>query len=118
VKILLDSCVSGLVGEELRRRGHDAIWVGDWPRDPGDSIILETAQREGRILLTIDKDFGELAVVHHIPHCGIIRLVDLPPSIHAQTCYAVVEDLGDQLAVGAIVTVEIGRRRVRPPEEN
>jgi predicted nuclease of predicted toxin-antitoxin system len=118
VKILLDSCVSELVGYELRELGPDVVWVGDWIRDPGDSAILEIAHREERVLVTIDKDFGELAVVHRMPHSGIIRLVDLPPSIHAQTCHEIVMELGEELAAGAIVTAEVGRWRIRPPEEN
>lgn len=118
MKILLDSCVSELVGDELRQRGHDVVWVGDWIRDPGDPQILEIAHREERVLVTLDKDFGELAVVHLMPHSGIIRLVDLPPSIHAQTCHEIVTELGGELRDGAIVTAEIGRWRIRPPEEN
>jgi predicted nuclease of predicted toxin-antitoxin system len=118
VKILLDNCVSPLVRDELRARGHDVDWVGDWSRDPGDSAILEAAQRDVRVLLTVDKDFGELAVVHHVPHAGIIRLVDLPPSVHAETCHAIVIEHGEELAAGAIVTAEVGRWRVRSPEEN
>ncbi|MCZ7562896.1 MAG: DUF5615 family PIN-like protein [Burkholderiales bacterium] len=47
----------------LAAAGHDAIWTGDWTPDPGDEAILEFAQRESRILITLDKDFGELAVV-------------------------------------------------------
>jgi predicted nuclease of predicted toxin-antitoxin system len=114
VKILLDSCVSFLVRDELRARGHDAVWVRDWPRDPA---ILEIAHREARVLITLDKDFGELAVVHHQAHSGIIRLVDQPPSIHAEECDEILREHGQELTAGAIVTVEIGRRRIRPPQE-
>ena len=35
--------------------------------DPGDEEILATAYAEGRILITLDKDFGELAVVWRSP---------------------------------------------------
>ena len=36
---------------------------GDWPTDPGDDDILTYAYQEDRILVTLDKDFGELAIV-------------------------------------------------------
>ena len=36
----------------------------------GDDEILARAYAEQRILVTIDKDFGELAIVHGRPHCG------------------------------------------------
>lgn len=46
----------------LEAAGHDVVWVGDWDRDPGDREILFQARSEGRILVTLDKDFGELAI--------------------------------------------------------
>jgi len=62
VKFLFDACVSRGVSRELQSKGHDTIWAGDWPENPGDDEILERAHREGRILVTLDKDFGELAI--------------------------------------------------------
>jgi len=47
--------------------------------DPGDEEILEWAHREGRVLVTLDKDFGELAIIHERSHCGIIAWLILPP---------------------------------------
>ncbi len=73
MKILLDTCVWGGVVQELRAAGHDVVWAGDWQEDPGDDEILERSHREGRVLVTLDKDFGELAIVHERPHSGIIR---------------------------------------------
>jgi hypothetical protein len=48
-----------------RSAGHDVVWAGEWHEDPGDEEILERAHVEGRILVTLDKDFGELAIVYH-----------------------------------------------------
>lgn len=74
MKLLLDTCVwGGGACRELQSAGHDVIWAGEWSKDPGDDEILERAHREGRILVTLDKDFGELAVFRGIPHSGIIR---------------------------------------------
>ena len=63
----LDSCVWGGARKTLEDAGHDVVWSGDWKQDPGDSEILEIAHREGRILVTLDKDFGELVLVYRIP---------------------------------------------------
>jgi predicted nuclease of predicted toxin-antitoxin system len=62
VKVLLDSCISGRAKGELETSGHDVAWCGDWARDPGDEEILRTAHAEGRVLVTLGKDFGELVV--------------------------------------------------------
>jgi hypothetical protein len=51
------------------------VWAGEWPEDPGDEAILATALAHGRILVTLDKDFGELAIVRDASHAGIVRIV-------------------------------------------
>ncbi len=63
MKLLLDTCIWGGAADELRMRGHDVVWSGDWDEDPGDEEILTTALAQRRILVTLDKDFGELVVV-------------------------------------------------------
>lgn len=120
MKILLDACVWGGVREALQRAGHDAVWVGDWAEDPGDEEILARARSEGRVLVTLDKDFGELAIVRGTPHAGILRLVNLSVRGQAAACVRVLDLHGQELRTGAIVTAEPGRLRIRPadrPEE-
>ena len=64
MKLLLDTCVWSKATEELSAAGHDVIWTGAWPQDPGDEEIHALALRDGRVMGTLDKDFGELAIVH------------------------------------------------------
>lgn len=116
MKILLDTCVWGGTCPTLEAAGHDVMWTGMWPSDPGDEDILAYAHREGRILVTLDKDFGELAVVRKIPHSGIIRLVNISATRQASVCQYVLERHGDELLAGAIITTESDRLRIRPPE--
>jgi predicted nuclease of predicted toxin-antitoxin system len=85
--------------------------------DPGDEEILAQAHREGRILITLDKDFGELAIVHGRPHSGIVRLVNIRAKEQAIVCEAVLAKHGDELLRGAIVTAEPGRLRIHPPPD-
>ena len=115
MKILLDSCVWGGAVRRLREAGHDTIWSGDWPEDPGDQEILAQAYAEGRTLITLDKDFGELAIVRALPHAGILRLVGLSALQQAEVALLVMETHGHDLAAGAIITAEAGRLRVRLP---
>lgn len=116
MKILLDTCVWGGVAAELVAAGYDAIWAGDWAEDPGDEEILATAYNQGRILVTLDKDFGELAIVRRSPHCGILRLVNLSGRQQSAICVRVLQLYGEELASGALVTAELSRVRIRPPE--
>jgi predicted nuclease of predicted toxin-antitoxin system len=114
MKVLLDACVSGQVRDVLVEAGHDVVWVGDWPNDPGDAEILARAHREQRLIVTLDKDFGELAIVRRQPHAGIVRMVDLSVTHQAETCLSLLTAYGDDVAAGAIITAEPGRVRIRP----
>lgn len=116
MKLLLDSCVwGGGARVTLEARGHHVIWSGDWDIDPGDEQILSRAHLEDRVLVTLDKDFGELAILRGQPHSGIVRLVNLPARQQGPICHRVVERHGKELVSGAIITVESDRVRIRPP---
>jgi len=115
VKVLLDTCVWGGALEEIRSAGHDVIWAGDWEEDPGDEEILAREHSERRVLITLDKDFGELAIVHGIPHSGILRLVLFPSRQQGIVALRILARYGEELASGAIITVDSDRVRIRPP---
>lgn len=115
MRLLLDTCVWGKAAGELQAAGHDVVWAGDWPEDPGDEEILARALAEQRVLVTLDKDFGELAVVFGHGHCGILRLVNIAARRQAPVCLHVLERHGQDLLNGAIITAEPGRLRIRPP---
>jgi predicted nuclease of predicted toxin-antitoxin system len=101
---------------ELEAGGHDVIAAADWEKDPGDEEILARAFREGRVLITLDKDFGELAIVLGSPHSGILRLVNFSALRQASVCLEILRNHGEDLAAGSILTAEPGRLRIRPPE--
>lgn len=116
MKVLLDTCVWGGAVAELRSAGHDVVWVGEWADDPGDEEILTHAHGQERVLVTLDKDFGEIAIVRRIAHHGILRLVSFAARQQASVCLNVLSRHGDELLAGAIITAEPGRIRIRPPE--
>lgn len=115
MKLLLDSCVWGGAKTELIAASHDVIWIGDLAVDPGDEEILNQAHAEERVLVTLDKDFGELAIVHRIPHSGIIRLVDISAKQQAAMTVHILTQHGAELSLGAIITAQPGRLRIHPP---
>jgi predicted nuclease of predicted toxin-antitoxin system len=112
-RLLIDSCVWPSATEELRAAGHDVDAVHDWPEDPGDKDILQRAITESRILITLDKDFGELVFFHGAEHCGICRLVNLPAKDHAKTVLHILAGHEKELQAGAIIVAERDRIRIR-----
>jgi len=115
MRVLLDTCVWGGVGEALADVGYDVVWTGDWDEDPGDDMILAYAYRENRILVTLDKDFGILAFRYGRSHAGILRLVNLSTQQQATVCLRVLSRHGTTLQAGAIITAELDRTRIRQP---
>ena len=113
MKVLLDACVWGGAAKDVADAGHDAVWAGAWAEDPGDEAILRRAHAEGRVLATLDKDFGEIAIVRGVPHSGIVRLVEVRAREQGRALNEVLAHHADELSAGAIVTVEPGRVRVR-----
>ena len=116
MRILLRPGCLGRGPQDLEYAGHDVVWSGDRKQDPGDSEILEIAHREGRILVTLDKDFGELVLAYRISHGGILRLVNFPARQQALACLKVLELHDHELRQRAIITAEPGRLRIRPSE--
>jgi predicted nuclease of predicted toxin-antitoxin system len=78
VKFLIDRCAGHRLAEWLRAQGHDVVESRDRGPDPGDRVLLEWAGAEDRTLVTMDKDFGVFIFLDKAPHCGIIRLPDVP----------------------------------------
>ena len=66
-----------------------------------------------RTLVTLDKDFGELAIVRGLPHCGIVRLVNLSGPQQGVVCIEVLARFAAELQRMAIITVDAGRIRIR-----
>ncbi len=113
MKVLLDTCVWGGTRSDLEKAGHDVVWAGDWDKDPGDEDILARANDEKRVLVTLDKDFGELAILQGQPHSGIIRLVNIPARQQGVSCEYALRAYGKELTKGAIITVDRSRIRIR-----
>jgi len=118
LKVLLDSCVSAPAGKALEEAGHDVAQVGDWGVDPGDEEVLERARADGRVLVTLDKDFGELVVVHGQAHAGIIRLVGLTAQEQGPLAVRVLALYASALEAGALVTAGLHRVRIREAQRD
>ena len=112
----MDSCVSGRLKDSLAAAGHDVEWCGDWPRDPGDHSVLAFAHEHQRTLITLDKDFGELAILKGNPHSGIIRLSGIGLAEQSAAISEIIRLHGVELVRGAIITATTGRLRIRIPE--
>ena len=101
MRFLVNENVTGTVIRELRRLGHDVLSVKESMRSEADEVILARAQAEQRIVVTHDKDFGELAFRSHLPtSCGVIlfRLTGSDPEIDNRRILDAIESRRDWVA--------------------
>ena len=74
MRFLVDESVSGDVTNYLRSSGHDVLSIVEAARGAIDEEILARASAEQRILITNDKDFGELVFRSGQAHHGVLLL--------------------------------------------
>ena len=115
MRFLVDRCAGRRLAEWLRDQGHDVVEARELGADPGDRALLERAAADGRILVTIDTDFGELVYVRRVPHAGLVRLPDVPAKRRIALIAEVLERHRQALEIQAIVTIRDGRIRISHP---
>lgn len=83
MRFILDENIDLRVGRFLEGHGHDVRSIArDYAHALPDEEVLALAVREGRILITHDRDFGELVFRRGHPHAGVIYLRIQPPEIN------------------------------------
>ncbi len=86
MNFLADESVDRQIVERLRQDGHCVWYVAEMQPGISDDSVLEFANREGALLLTADKDFGEMVFRQRLHTYGIIlvRLAGVSPSRKAE----------------------------------
>ncbi len=60
MRLCADENIPGDSVVALRHHGHDVLWVRESMPGAADEHVIARAMAEERLLLTFDKDFGEL----------------------------------------------------------
>jgi predicted nuclease of predicted toxin-antitoxin system len=115
VKFLIDRCAGHRLAAYLRERGHDVVESRERGPDPGDRVLLGWAAAEGRVLVTMDKDFGEFLFVERAPHHGMVRLPDVSAAQRIELMEKVLSAHLQDLLGQAVITVRGGRIRISHP---
>lgn len=117
MRFLANENIPRKVVDALRAAAHDVAWIAEDAPSTADTEVLERAKREARVVLTFDKDFGELAFRRGLPaECGIVllRLAPVPDVVAAHVLRAIASGVS---IVGRFVVIEDDRirERVLPP---
>ncbi|NTV61919.1 MAG: DUF5615 family PIN-like protein [Oscillochloris sp.] len=116
MKLLLDQGLPRSAAVLLRKAGFDTEHVGDLGyASAADSAILSLAERQQRVVVTLDADFHTLLALAGAvaPSVIRIRIEGLRAEALSALIQSVIAQTQADLAVGAVVTVQEGRLRMR-----
>ena len=115
MKFLADECCDAGLVAGLRADGHDVSYVLEGRTGISDDEVLRNAYDAGRILLTEDKDFGELVCRLKKPAYGIILMrIDVEErGEKLPRMEALIAKYADRLP-GHFVVVDLNKYRFRP----
>ena len=118
MRFLADENFPGDAVKRLTEAGHDVVWVRTAAPGSGDAEILAWAAQEQRIILTFDKDFGDLVRRAALPTLPGIVLFRLPMPIPSEVGGMLAARIGERTDwAGHFSVIEAGRVRMRPLEE-
>jgi predicted nuclease of predicted toxin-antitoxin system len=114
VRFLADECVDRPIVELLRLDGHEVAYVAEMSAGIMDDVVLMESRISASVLITADKDFGELIFRQRRASTGVllIRLWGLGPEVKAAVVSRAIREHGQELA-GAFAVLSPGSIRIR-----
>ncbi|MDP2844817.1 MAG: DUF5615 family PIN-like protein [Candidatus Methanoperedens sp.] len=114
MNFLADENVDRQIVERLRHEGYDVRYIAETDAGISDDEVLDLANREESLLLTADKDFGELVFRLRKITIGVvlIRLAGLTPARKAEIVVETINKHDTEL-LNAFSVVTIGAIRIR-----
>jgi predicted nuclease of predicted toxin-antitoxin system len=113
MNFVADESCAGPVIRALRKAGHDVIAIAEVAPGATDQQVLDRALNENRVLITEDRDFGNLVYAQRRPSAGVI-LIRFPTGARQATPATLVEAVdavGSRLQ-NSFTVVEPGRVRI------
>lgn len=114
MNLLADENIDRSVVARLRQAGHHVLEVSEMEPGIGDSTVLTYANEARALLLTEDKDFGELVFRQRLINEGVIltRLAGLAATAKGELLIKVLKAHEEELR-GAFTVVSPGAVRIR-----
>jgi predicted nuclease of predicted toxin-antitoxin system len=114
MNLLADESVDRQIVERLRQDGHVVTYVAEMEPGISDETVLQRANEQEALLLTVDKDFGELTYRQKLIHHGVvlIRLAGLSNQTKADMVARALRERGAEFVNGFSV-ISPGMIRIR-----
>lgn len=112
--LLADESVEQQVVARLRQDGHTVWYVAEMAAGISDDVVLDHSNQQGALLLTGDKDFGELVYRQNRVRAGVVllRLSGLSADRKAEIAAAVLRQRATEMD-GKFSVISPGRVRIR-----
>jgi predicted nuclease of predicted toxin-antitoxin system len=116
VRIVADESIDRQIVERLRAGGHAVLFIAELEPGIEDEAVLARSRERDAILVTADKDFGELVFRQRLLHSGIllVRLAGLKPDAKAHLVASVVDRHAEALRLGFSVLTKRAFRIRKP----
>jgi predicted nuclease of predicted toxin-antitoxin system len=118
MNFLADEGVDRQIVERLRQNGHEVPYVAEMEPGISDEEVLKRANDKNTILITADKDFGEIVFhqkLHTVGGVVLLRLAGLSAERKAEITSKVIESRSDELpATFSVVSPGKVRKRKKP----
>jgi len=114
MNFIADESIDRQIVERLRHDGHHVGYVAEMKPGISDDTVLDLANQESALLLTADKDFGELVFRQHrlIHGVVLIRLAGLSPLRKAEiVASAINRHISELPHAFAVISPEVFRIR-------
>ena len=115
MNLLADESVDKPIVDRLRQDGHTVLYIAELAPSIDDDAVLHRANQHSALLITADKDFGELVFRMGQIHAGValFRLAGLSPAAKAIIVSAAFANRGDEL-LSSFSVISPGIVRIRP----
>lgn len=113
MKFLADESCDSIIVRSLRGAGYDVVSISEISPGIGDLSVIDKAIRERRILLTEDKDFGQLVFANQASSGGVIFL-RFPAQARTTIAKTTVDFINHhkEEIMGCFVVLQPGRIRI------
>ena len=114
MNLVVDESVDNLIVDALRRDGHKVLSISEFSPSVDDDTVLDLANQHDALLITEDKDFGELVFRNGRIHTGVvlIRLGGLSTQAKVNSVLTTFAHQGSKLQ-NAFSVISPGRVRIR-----
>lgn len=113
MKLLLDQGLPPLTAELLRGQGLDAVHVSEVGLSRAEDLrIIELAQTEDRIIVTLDADYHASISLTSAPSPSVIwiRVVNLRASEYVEIIMPILNEYKEMLINGVLITIRFDRK--------